>query len=87
MLVFGSVAASNGGVTVQGNYSMACLKQASLLKKSSLEPLEVLSVTFQLQLHFKIFLIKHTWRMRRYSSSQQSLSLAKSDQEKKPALG
>lgn len=60
MLVFGSVAASNDGIIVQGNYNKAFLKQASLLRTHSLEPSEVLSVTFQLQLHFNNFLIKHT---------------------------
>lgn len=87
MFVFGSVVASNDGVIAQGNYNMACLKQASLLKNHSLEPLEVLFVTFQLQLHFNNCLIKHTWRMGRYSSSQQSLSLAKTDKKKKACLG
>lgn len=60
MLAFGSLSTSNDGIIVQENYNTASLKQTSLLKKRSLEPLEDLLVTFLLQLHFKIFVIKHT---------------------------
>lgn len=61
-------------------------KLSSIMEKHYLDPLEIFSIPFEFQLHFKIFLIKHTREWEDIPLSKRVLVLQSPTRKKKPAL-